>query len=229
MAEKFGCCSKYTECSDNAACLFLADEEYSGCQYRKNLESGRIFYGKNAGKVIAISNFVAKDEQVVADAPARSEKNNSKWVERRVYIDCYNRLFNVGHLSRNGFTYQLNAEELELVRHAFENAKVPFLTELVEDKCVMEGDEVEPANARILFKVNGSEQEFVVGNYNSCPIRKRIADKICQALKAKGFVAKVEMFGSYSAKMDYDAGKSIREFVKTEVKYEQVSIYQIAN
>jgi hypothetical protein len=49
MAERFGCCSKYVECSDALGCLHREDPEYSGCQYRVNLEAGRIFYGKNAG------------------------------------------------------------------------------------------------------------------------------------------------------------------------------------
>ena len=43
----FGCCSKYMECSDVKHCLH-EDMAYStACQYRANLESGRIFYGKN--------------------------------------------------------------------------------------------------------------------------------------------------------------------------------------
>jgi hypothetical protein len=43
MPEAFGCCSSYQECSDTGKCLHKNDE-YSGCQYRKNLEAGRNFY-----------------------------------------------------------------------------------------------------------------------------------------------------------------------------------------
>ena len=48
-AMTFGCCGKYLECSDAKDCLQkYIDYEYAkGCSYRKNLESGRIFYGKN--------------------------------------------------------------------------------------------------------------------------------------------------------------------------------------
>lgn len=47
-AETFGCCSRFRQCSD-AGCCLISDQEYSvGCSYRKNLESGRVFYGKNA-------------------------------------------------------------------------------------------------------------------------------------------------------------------------------------
>jgi len=44
----FGCCSLYVECSDEKECIRWRDEEYLGCAYRRNLEAGRIFYGRNA-------------------------------------------------------------------------------------------------------------------------------------------------------------------------------------
>lgn len=47
-SDSFGCCSSYRACSDSGQCV-IADREYSAnCLYRKNLEAGRIFYGKNA-------------------------------------------------------------------------------------------------------------------------------------------------------------------------------------
>lgn len=47
-ADSFGCCSSYRACSDAGKCV-IADRDYSiKCLYRKNLEAGRIFYGKNA-------------------------------------------------------------------------------------------------------------------------------------------------------------------------------------
>ena len=43
----FGCCDKYVACSDAKHCLH-EDLVYStACQYRSNLEQGKIFYGKN--------------------------------------------------------------------------------------------------------------------------------------------------------------------------------------
>ena len=44
----FGCCSKYIECSDNKKCVNTIREIRKGCIYKKNLEEGRIFYGKNS-------------------------------------------------------------------------------------------------------------------------------------------------------------------------------------
>lgn len=45
--EKFGCCNDFIACSDARMCLHQDDRFYNGCYYRKNLEAGRIFYGKN--------------------------------------------------------------------------------------------------------------------------------------------------------------------------------------
>ena len=43
----FGCCNRYIECSDARRCVIAADRFSNGCQYRENLEAGRIFYGRN--------------------------------------------------------------------------------------------------------------------------------------------------------------------------------------
>lgn len=45
--EPFGCCNSFIQCSDQLECLHKGKKSYLGCHYRKNLESGRIFYGKN--------------------------------------------------------------------------------------------------------------------------------------------------------------------------------------
>lgn len=43
----FGCCSQFMKCSDAKKCIHENKLYSKGCQYRKNLDSGRIFYGKN--------------------------------------------------------------------------------------------------------------------------------------------------------------------------------------
>ncbi len=43
----FGCCNDFVRCSDARKCLKSDNPDYKGCQYRKNLEAGRIFYGVN--------------------------------------------------------------------------------------------------------------------------------------------------------------------------------------
>ena len=43
----FGCCSRFIDCSDAGHCLMPDKKLAIECAYRKNLEDGRIFYGKN--------------------------------------------------------------------------------------------------------------------------------------------------------------------------------------
>ncbi|MBR1654366.1 MAG: hypothetical protein IJ690_05410 [Clostridia bacterium] len=45
--DTYGCCSRYVECSDTLKCINPDRKLARGCQYRNNLESGKIFYGKN--------------------------------------------------------------------------------------------------------------------------------------------------------------------------------------
>lgn len=45
--DSYGCCHLYKECSDSKKCLKEDKMSAKVCQYRKNLEQGRIFYGKN--------------------------------------------------------------------------------------------------------------------------------------------------------------------------------------
>lgn len=45
--DPFGCCSRYIQCSDAKKCIHPDPVFASACMYRKNLESGKIFYGKN--------------------------------------------------------------------------------------------------------------------------------------------------------------------------------------
>ena len=53
-SEKFGCCGKYVECSDAKKCLHCNTFYAKACYYRKNLEAGRIFYGRNATNDVGI-------------------------------------------------------------------------------------------------------------------------------------------------------------------------------
>ena len=45
--EEFGCCNDFERCSDALKCLHPENRFYNGCLYRKNLEAGKVFYGKN--------------------------------------------------------------------------------------------------------------------------------------------------------------------------------------
>ena len=71
----FGCCSHFRDCSDAKECLKPEKIDYENCAYKKNLESGKIFYGKNAnGFDINIYNqFVEKYDSL--DDLTRQELN----------------------------------------------------------------------------------------------------------------------------------------------------------
>lgn len=43
----FACCARYEECSDAKRCTHPNQLYSTACAYRKNLENGKIFYGKN--------------------------------------------------------------------------------------------------------------------------------------------------------------------------------------
>lgn len=46
----FGCCHLYQACSESGKCL-QKSRSYSGaCQYKRNLDSGKVFYGKNKSR-----------------------------------------------------------------------------------------------------------------------------------------------------------------------------------
>lgn len=48
VAQPFGCCDKYVECSDKGECVHGNLLYSTVCAYRRNLEAGRIFYGEKA-------------------------------------------------------------------------------------------------------------------------------------------------------------------------------------
>jgi len=74
----FGCCHRYTECSDAKKCLHPNLMYSTACNYRKNLENGLIFYGKNrserkpseerqmSGRYISIDFETANPQRVSA-------------------------------------------------------------------------------------------------------------------------------------------------------------------
>lgn len=45
--ERFGCCARYVQCSDALKCVNPDFIMSLACAYKRNLEAGRIFYGKN--------------------------------------------------------------------------------------------------------------------------------------------------------------------------------------
>lgn len=72
----FGCCSYYKKCSDLKKCIH-DDQLYStACMYRKNLESGRIFYGENK-KSDTIDVNMINEKIAVFDVETPNGQNDS--------------------------------------------------------------------------------------------------------------------------------------------------------
>lgn len=214
-------------CSEQESCLFPDDEFYKACMYRKNLEAGRIFYGSKAreknkipvpeNKVILNLQNPERNDQVPEETvkiPERFRKN-----QERIYLDCYQRHFNVGHLSGKDLTYPLTEQEAKLLQETFRELEIPYVCQADENKCILEGTKEEPANARVSFCIQGSEQKFVIANFNSCLILKRYADGIAKALKAKGIEANVHLMGAYDRVVDYKRVPELQ--TKNELKPER--------
>ncbi len=86
-SDKFGCCDKYIECSNAKKCLHNNLFYAKACYYRKNLESGKIFYGDNKNiwfdKSAQIINliFVQYFCDIVIDKCVYNAYNiNRRWV-----------------------------------------------------------------------------------------------------------------------------------------------------
>jgi hypothetical protein len=201
--DNFGCCSHYKECSNIGSCLFLNDEDYSGCIYSKNLSKGLNFYSANKNLaseriVQKCAQVVEKCEQIVENLDKRIEKINA-----HIYIDCLERNFKIGRLGKTGFSYPLEQTEIGMIIDCFNINKIPYATETDSKKCVMEGTVEEPANSRVVFKLPEIEQEFVISNFNAAYIKKRYADGIAKALKNKGLTASVSLVGAYARVTTY--------------------------
>ena len=46
-AASFACCARYKQCSDERKCIHKNQLYSKACEYRKNIENGKIFYGDN--------------------------------------------------------------------------------------------------------------------------------------------------------------------------------------
>ena len=46
-ATRFGCCSRFSDCSDAKKCVHENKLYACACYYKSNLDAGKIFYGKN--------------------------------------------------------------------------------------------------------------------------------------------------------------------------------------
>jgi hypothetical protein len=225
----FGCCSNFIECSDARACLHSSDPEYTGCQYRINLEASRIFFGSNVGTAAA----------TVYD---------TEEPDKSVFLHCLDRVFAI--LKREG-SYQLSRdltpEQAEIIEAAFDDAGIPYKPEIDDiSECIIDYPSIEdpaPANSRVVFEVAG--EEYHVLNFNFWLIKRTVAEKIAKAFENHFIPARVELRGKYAnvtrvepfipetkpaqisvkpVEMPKEAAQDSSTEVKTD-KYTQVSLF----
>jgi hypothetical protein len=179
----FGCCSNFIQCSDAGTCLHLSDPEYTGCQYRLNLEAGRVFYGNKIGTA------------------AVAQMHDTKELDKSVFLHCLNRVFAI--YKREGsyqLSWNLTPEQVGIIEEAFDEAGIPYKPEIDDlNECIIDYPSVEdpaPANSRVVFEVAG--EEYHVLNFNSWLIKKAVAEKIAKALENHFIPARVELRGKYA-------------------------------
>ncbi len=88
-ANRFGCCSRFEQCSEQGECIHPNRLYSSACMYRENLEQGRIFYGERRGtegmsKVIEQKVMIDNEMVVLSSAKLYSGLENPNDEEKLV-------------------------------------------------------------------------------------------------------------------------------------------------
>lgn len=55
-----------------------------------------------------------------------------------IYLYCYNRLFAIKQLYKNGFSYNLNPDQYQFIAEMFTGLNIPFKNEQTEEGCVVD-------------------------------------------------------------------------------------------
>lgn len=174
----FGCCSSYMDCSDALECLHREDAAYTGCAYRRKLEKGIVFYGKNAGRM----------------HPAKEHHEKSK-NPRDIYLACFGQLFVVRSWQKGRYSYKLSEEQAAGLRELFERQAVPYRMTLdFQDR--IDGEPIEddsPCYYQAVVSIDG--QEYSVRNFNMNFIKQGYAERISKAFNRKGISCRCEKVG----------------------------------
>ncbi|WP_024833808.1 hypothetical protein [Ruminiclostridium josui] len=190
----FDCCSSFMKCSDEWACVYADHPLFTGCTYRKKLESGICFYGKNQNIFEPLKNGKLPDGFVPFQKPVVNVKKEHI---PEVYITCYKMPFAVLIRSSNTWSYKLDSDSADLIKNEFDLNNIPYRTslELLKD---LPGDQVDldgPCNSRVVFKIG--DREFHILSFNGYLIQNWYAEKINKSLLSKGFESRVELLGMY--------------------------------
>lgn len=91
-ASRFGCCSKFEECSDAKKCVHENKLYSKACMYRSHLDAGRIFYGKNKN-YFPDQKRETREEQEKAEIDEVNEKHSEKTILPKGTFESYS--FNI--------------------------------------------------------------------------------------------------------------------------------------
>lgn len=216
MAELFGCCNSYVECSNAGHCI---RQDYTGCYYRKNLEAGRIFYGKNAGVILEKETKPVKKEH-------------------KIYLTCYDQPFAVltrFEMWKSSISYQLKPDKYEKIKTLFDNLEIPYIENL-DGEFEQQGRQI--CDCRVMIEVG--EDKYHILNFDSWLIPEKTAEGIRKAFEAKGIPARVEKIGRWSA-VDIPPLRATTQLIaadkivkpepvvveEKEIVYEQPSIFDL--
>lgn len=213
--ESFDCCSHYVGCSEKGSCLFIGDDDYKGCYYAKHLRNGRNFYSTHKAENANTVELQKIVEEKKLDMNEKKIISRDRYKDYRIYLECYDRQFNVGRLGGNGWTYPLEADEFEIIHNLFKELQIPFSTEKVDSKCIMIGTLEEPAISRVLFEIDGNESKFSIANYNASFIQQKHANGIKNSLEKRGLKGKIE---NHNFESSFRHSNSNLEKKKNEVK-----------
>lgn len=198
--DNFGCCSLYEECSRALKCLRADRPEYGGCGYRRNLEDGRVFYGKGAS-----------GEPEDKRAPATNDTP-------LLFLFCFGRLFSIRARLKTGLSMKLSEKEAEDLREVFIRNSIPYKTSIAsQTECVVDRpakEDPSPANSRVVFITASGEYHAL--NFNDCLIKRSTARKVAVVLENHGIRSMVECAGKACA-----AGKVKRPMLES-VSYSEV-------
>jgi len=118
-SSRFGCCSRFLECSDAKRCI-VTDESFSVlCTYRENLENNRIFYGKNA------NDFMHDRYNALLEAISFLSDGAKSFFESIVLELCEHKRNSISLIIRNRFIDELAS--LRLFEICKLNSMFPYL------------------------------------------------------------------------------------------------------
>lgn len=126
----------------------------------------------------------------------REKNKKDQPIKKELYLIAFNQLYKVNIKDkRQWFSYELTQENLEHVKAVFDEYGIPYKTEITSMNSETEKPEngAIPCNSRVTFKIG--ENEYIVYNHGCRLINESYANRIAQAMKNKGMIARSELIG----------------------------------